>query len=1073
MSHKLAFLVALSMLIGMTAFAQAPCTIEVKASENPAPVKKTITITATSSCALDGVTIQASTASTDSKFGTGSLETGVAQSATFQSDTAQVVKYTVKGQPRSCPVCLPVSGETSVEYRSFLLSNTPLTPTSGTIAGGTTVTITGQNFDATCTAVTFDGVAGTEVKATNTTTLTAKTPAGKLANVGKPVPVAVTCGGSTQTLGGAFTYTAANVTIGSLSPASGLTTGGDLPGITGTDFTDACTSASFGGGSVPVRFDSSTHLTVLAPGTPKTLVVGPVDVTLNCGGKLVNGFTYTQPVPTVSAATPLLGVPEGGAKVTITGTNFTNQCKVTFGGIDAANVDVSSETQITANAPKAADQASLTSSAPILVKCGDQTASTSFVFVYTSRPTVNGTSPAVVAEGGGTVTIQGLFPAAVCKAGTFSVAFGRQAATSATLNADGTITAVIPALAAAVAPDTQDVRVPVTVNCGQTAVQRSAGFNVPIARASFIYRRDNGNADAVIGEKVTFTSTVGDNAPTAVVESTSWDFGDTANNTATGNVATHTYGQAGTYLVKETVKFAGGGTSVATRRVTVLPTISTRDSFTGRLLLPAQAALSGGNGSFFKSQAWLLNSNAADMIVRLRFVARDSGSAGGGVDAVVQTIPAGGLLSYSDILAQLFGKTTSAAAGDVVVETAGAMASLPRVTGRTYNDAGFFGTFGQFVPAFDLSAQASSSVFISGLEQNAASRTNIGVVNLGTTNATVTVQAVSTDGVSVGTPFTFPSAVAPGSFAQVAASALVGTLTAPFSVQITSGQGTSIAAYASKLDNTTSDPIFIPSTLKARRDQWLHPVADLLPAVDAMGIPTSTEFRTSITVGAPTGSASVSLDVNQINLISGATATISQLPVRGSRFYQDFLQLPYVIGLPHASENYFVTIHSEQPTVVWARAYSLPANDRTQNFGQLIPAFGPEDTVGAGGSVLLGVSQSTEYRTNVGFANISDHATATVTATLYTRDAMGAFTATGTPFKVTLLPAQASAIYGSVIRTQMNVTSDVTDGYIKIVPDEGSEGDIYAWASLNDNKSSDSIYIQAQPLDAPVSQGDE
>lgn len=78
-----------------------------------------------------------------------------------------------------------------------------LDPAEGPAAGGTEVTIEGQNFEGT-TGVTFDGVAGTDLVVVDDSTLVVTTPAGAAG----PADVAVTDNVGTTTETGAFTYTA-------------------------------------------------------------------------------------------------------------------------------------------------------------------------------------------------------------------------------------------------------------------------------------------------------------------------------------------------------------------------------------------------------------------------------------------------------------------------------------------------------------------------------------------------------------------------------------------------------------------------------------------------------------------------------------------------------------------------------------------------------------------------------------------------------------------------------------------------------------------------------------------------
>jgi hypothetical protein len=78
-------------------------------------------------------------------------------------------------------------------------------PSTGPVAGGTEVTVTGTGFDTTAQA-SFGGKLATAVQVVNSTTIKAKTPAAEKAG---PVAVEVTNTGSVKgTLPNGFTYTA-------------------------------------------------------------------------------------------------------------------------------------------------------------------------------------------------------------------------------------------------------------------------------------------------------------------------------------------------------------------------------------------------------------------------------------------------------------------------------------------------------------------------------------------------------------------------------------------------------------------------------------------------------------------------------------------------------------------------------------------------------------------------------------------------------------------------------------------------------------------------------------------------
>lgn len=141
-------------------------------------------------------------------------------------------------------------------------------PVAGSIAGGTSVTLTGTNFLGPCT-VDFGGAAGTAVAVLSSTTITVTTPA----HAAGPATVTVNCGGGGASLPGGFTFNNAP-TITSFNPASGLP--GTTVTITGTGFQSGAT-VSFGSvAGTNVTFLSATTLRADVPNMP----AGPVSITV-------------------------------------------------------------------------------------------------------------------------------------------------------------------------------------------------------------------------------------------------------------------------------------------------------------------------------------------------------------------------------------------------------------------------------------------------------------------------------------------------------------------------------------------------------------------------------------------------------------------------------------------------------------------------------------------------------------------------------------------------------------------------------------------------------------------------
>ncbi len=314
---------------------------------------------------------------------------------------------------------------------------TAVSPPSGPTGGGTTVTITGTNLDQ-ASAVTFGGVGGSNVTPVDSTHVTATSP---LTGTAGAVDVQVTTPGGTSTANppnDQFTYVALPTVTG-LSPNDGPTGGGTSVTITGTALTGA--SAVTFGGVAATNFTPVNDTTVTATSPAGTGVVD-VEVTTAGGTSGANPpsdqFSYFG-LPTVTGVVPNGGPTAGGTSVTISGTNFTGETEVDFGGNAATGVNVVSDAQITATAP-----AGVAGTVDVTVSTPGGTSATSAAdhFTYFVTPTVTSISPSSgPASGGTSVLITGTGFAQ----GSSIVDFGNAASTTFTVNSATSVTATAPA----------------------------------------------------------------------------------------------------------------------------------------------------------------------------------------------------------------------------------------------------------------------------------------------------------------------------------------------------------------------------------------------------------------------------------------------------------------------------------------------------------------------------------------------------------------------------------------------------------------------------------------------------
>ncbi len=421
----------------------------------------------------------------------------LATAPTHSSATVDVVVTTGNG----------TSATSSADEYTFTSTAAPtvtgLGTTSGTMDGGTSVTITGTNFTSGST-VTFGGVAATSVTYTSSTSLTATAPAG----VPGPVDVVVTTanGMSATTSADQFTYLAPSApTLSSLGTSTGTTAGGTSVSITGTHFQDVL-GVFFGGVAATYTVNSTTSITATAP--PQA--AGTYDVTVSTYGgtsALSTSDRFAVSVasaPTVSSLGTSSGSTAGGTSVSITGTNLTGATNVFFGDVPATSFTIVSSTSITAISPSLpAGTVDIT----VSTFAGSSVTSSADLFTFNaaSAPTVTGLSASSGTTGGGTtVTITGTNLTAAT-----AVNFGSVLAASFTVNSATSITAVSPPQASG----TVDVTV---VTLGGTSATSSSDhytFNAASSPAvTAVYPSSGsvagGTVVTVIGSNFTGTSAV-------------------------------------------------------------------------------------------------------------------------------------------------------------------------------------------------------------------------------------------------------------------------------------------------------------------------------------------------------------------------------------------------------------------------------------------------------------------------------------------------------------------------------------------------------------------------------------
>ncbi|WP_031077711.1 IPT/TIG domain-containing protein [Streptomyces sp. NRRL WC-3742] len=206
--------------------------------------------------------------------------------ATITANTATSVTVIAPSGSGTAQVTVTTPGGTSNPL-SFYYVGAPfkaaLSDTSGPLAGGNTVTISGTGL-STATAVNFGANTATPTVVSDGL-ITVTVPAGTAAG---SVGVSVTTAGGTNN---GFTYTYVNApTVATVVPGVGPTSGGTPVTITGTSLSST-QSVTFGGTPAPFVVVSDTAVTAVTP--PGT--AGAVDVTVTTAGgsaTAAGAFTY-------------------------------------------------------------------------------------------------------------------------------------------------------------------------------------------------------------------------------------------------------------------------------------------------------------------------------------------------------------------------------------------------------------------------------------------------------------------------------------------------------------------------------------------------------------------------------------------------------------------------------------------------------------------------------------------------------------------------------------------------------------------------------------------------------------
>jgi len=220
-----------------------------------------------------------------------------------------------------------------------------------------------------------------------------------------------------------------------------------------------------------------------------------------------------------------------------------------------------------------------------------------------------------------------------------------------------------------------------------------------------------------------------------------------------------------------------------------------------RLLIPAVAHAAGAEGSTWRSDLIALNPGSSAVDLTLSYAGLNN-------DPIprVSSLGAGETRNWSDVLASFFG---SEGTGVITVESSAKVL----MTARTYNLSSEGGTFGQSLPGLETgdAIPENTTGWIMGLRENENWRSNLGLVNLGSAEASLRIRLFDSDGVQIGRTLQY-SVQARGwtQIDRVLTVAGAGEQDLAYASIESLTSGASLWAYGSVVDNLTGDPTTLP-----------------------------------------------------------------------------------------------------------------------------------------------------------------------------------------------------------------------------------------------------------------------
>ncbi|HEX7614249.1 MAG TPA: PKD domain-containing protein [Thermoanaerobaculia bacterium] len=462
------------------------------------------------------------------------------------------------------------------------------------------------------------------------------------------------------------------------------------------------------------------------------------------------------------------------------------------------------------------------------------------------------------------------------------------------------------------------------------------------------------------GANVTFVANVTQldaNDPATV----SWDFGD--GSSGTGTPLAHTYGAPGRYVVTLKVRDALGLVSTATLVVTVRA-----PAFTGgpELLLPVVLDTGGTGGTHYTTELTLGSKAAVPVTVLLQYTA----STGAGSGYARLTLAPGELRVVADAIGFLRANALaipndgSAQIGTLRVLFQGASSPSDVFVGGRTSTPGAGGTFGLFYTASQTST-TTATVF--GLQQNAAQRSNLALVNAGPDPIALRVQLKGPNGEAL----SGPADQTLGGFGWKQFNEPLLSQAARGSALVTRVSGTGpFTAYGVLNDAVTSDGSFIPALVPGDATGADRLIPIVLSTAGYQSELTLTNFTSQPLALTLTYTGSPQLSA------AGSGSVPLTLQPGEQKILPDSMAFLRNLGLPIPAGSVGGSLLVKAPNDIPASSLAAGARTFTNavgggTFGLFYPGLTPGESATTNASVN-GLQQNGSQRSNLAIVNRGD-----------------------------------------------------------------------------------------------------